>query len=286
MTTKKVSFNNFLFLNLSVLLISTSGPLGRYVALPPPLTICVRAFLGCLILVLFCLLLKKSFQIAKSDRWVVLFSGFLFGLHWVTYFYALQWSSVAIGMLSLYTYPVITALLEPLLLKTRFQKIHVLLGILVLIGIAFLIPNFDMANTTTKAIAIGVFSAFCYAIRNISLKKQALIYDGSVLMSYQLLVVFLLLIPVLFLYDLAPVPNYWQPIIALAFFTTAIGHTLFLKSFAHFSITTASIISCAQPIYGILIGFFFLNEIPTLNTIIGGSFVISAVVIESFRAYK
>ena len=52
------------------------------------------------------------------------------GTHWVTYFYALQWSNVAIGMLSLFTYPVITALLEPLFFNTRFQLRHLILGAL------------------------------------------------------------------------------------------------------------------------------------------------------------
>ena len=61
--------------------------------------------------------------------------------HWVTYFYALQWSNVAIGMLSLFTYPVITALLEPLILKTKFQKHHLILGFIVLIGVYFLAPD-------------------------------------------------------------------------------------------------------------------------------------------------
>ena len=36
------------------------------------------------------------------------------GNDWVSYFYAMQVSSVAIGVVALYTYPVITVFLEPL----------------------------------------------------------------------------------------------------------------------------------------------------------------------------
>jgi drug/metabolite transporter (DMT)-like permease len=68
--------------------------------------------------------------------------------------------------------------------------------------------------------------------------------------------------------------------------TTAIGHTLFLMTFKHFSITTVSILSSIQPVYGILIGAIFLKEIPELTTIFGGFLILGSVVIESFRSSK
>ena len=43
--------------------------------------------------------------------------------------------------------------------------------------------------------------------------------------------------------------------------TTAIGHTLMVTSLKHFSVTTASIISSLQPVYGIIMAFLFLSEI-------------------------
>ena len=43
------------------------------------------------------------------------------GGHWITYFYALKFSNVAIGMLSLYTFPVMTALLEPFFIKVKLD---------------------------------------------------------------------------------------------------------------------------------------------------------------------
>ena len=55
-------------------------------------------------------------------------------VHWVTYFYALKLSNVALGVLSLYTFPIIIALLEPLFLKVKFDPIYILLGLMVLIG--------------------------------------------------------------------------------------------------------------------------------------------------------
>ena len=73
---------------------------------------------------------------------------------------------------------------------------------------------------------------------------------------------------------------------ALAVLTTAIGHTMFLMTFKHFNITTVSILSSVQPIYGIIIGAIFLSEIPKGTTILGGILILSSVVIESIRSKK
>ncbi len=269
-----------------MIFVSTSGALGRYVELPVPLTIFSRAALALLALWLYCKYKGISLRIGKEDSLHILLSGLLMGLHWLLYFYALQLSNVAIGMLSMFTYPVITSFLEPLVLRTKFHKVHLLLGILVLIGIYFLVPDHDAGNSYTLAVGLGVLSAFFYALRNLVLKTKVVKYNGSMLMCYQVGIVVLLLVPALFFFDLKAIGPQWKALAALAILTTALGHTMFLRSFKHFSITTASIISSVQPVYGILIGAVFLGEIPALQTILGGLLILSSVVIESVLSYK
>ncbi len=277
---------NILELNLAMLFISTSGALGRYIDMPVPVIIGFRALMAGILLYIYCRWKKISFRTGSKDRPTIILSGILMGLHWVTYFYALKLSNVAIGMLSIFTYPVITALLEPVLLKTKFQKVHLLLAVLVLIGIYFLVPDLDFNNSYTKAVLLGVISAICYSLRNLIMKTKVGNYNGSVLMWYQLVVVTIFLMPFLFIMDSSGIKDQWLPTLTLALLTTAIGHTLFLESFKRFSITTASIISSVQPVYGIIIGIIFLGEIPVFSTIIGGVLILTSVVIESIRTYK
>ena len=269
-----------------MIFISTSGALGRYIELPVPITIASRAILAFFILLLYCKWRGIPLKIYKKDIFPIVLSGIFMGLHWITYFYSLQLSNVAIGMLSLFTYPVITSFLEPLVLGTRFQKIHFLLGILVLCGIYFLAPNFDMGNSHTLAVAIGVLSALFYALRNLILKTKVSTYNGSMLMCYQVGIIGVMLFPFFFSMDIDGIASQWEAMVLLALLTTAIGHTLFLNSFKHFSITTVSIISSVQPVYGILIGALFLSEIPSLVTLLGGILILSSVIIESIRSYR
>ena len=142
MKSKNPYLYNLLLLNIGVLFISTSGVLGRYIALPPPVSIWFRSLIAILILLLYCRYKKFTFKIEWKKYGLAVFcSGFLMALHWITYFFALQWSNVAIGMLSLFTYPIITVFLEPLFLPVKLQKRHLFLGILILFGIYFLVPS-------------------------------------------------------------------------------------------------------------------------------------------------
>lgn len=283
---KNLHLRNILELNLAMLFISTSGALGRYIDMPVPVIIGFRALFAALLLFVYCRSRKFSFRTGSKDRPTIILSGILMGLHWITYFYSLKLSNVAVGMLSIFTYPVITALLEPILLKTKFHKVHLLLAFLVLVGIYFLVPDLDFGNSYTKAVLLGVVSAICYSLRNIIMKTKVGNYNGSVLMWYQLVIVSICLLPFLIVMDSSGIKEQWLPTVVLALLTTAIGHTLFLQSFKRFSITTASIISSVQPVYGIIIGMIFLREIPVLSTIIGGLLILISVIIESVRSYR
>ena len=282
----KQYLKNLIQLNFAVLIISTSGTLGRYIDLPVPMIIFLRAIIGGVFLFLFCRWKKLSFTIQKKDRKTIFFSGVLMGSHWITYFIALKMSSVAIGMLSVFTYPIITTLLEPIMLNSKFKKSNLLLGLMVLMGIYFLTPEISLENDQFKAIGFGVFSALCYSIRNIYMKSKSTEYEGSILMVYQLIIVSLLLSPALFVYETTGLESSLPAILILAILTTAVGHTLFIYSFRNFTISTASIISSVQPVYGIIIGMIVLAEYPALSTVFGGILILGTVIIESIRNFK
>lgn len=279
--------NHLLLLGLATLFISTSGTLGKFIDLPTPVIIWWRCILGALFLFVFCRLKKISIKINSArDVPTIFLSAILLGIHWVTYFYALKLSNVALGMLSLFTFPIITALLEPLFIRSKLNLVHVILGIMVLIGIYILAPEFNLENSQVKGIFIGLFSAFCYALRNLILKRHVKLYNGSALMLHQVVILSVVLLPFVFIMGTANIDTQYPYVIILALLTTAVGHSLFIHSLKYFSVSTASIIGSAQPVFGIIMAYFFLNEIPSKNTFIGGSLILVTVFIESMRSKK
>lgn len=284
---KNQHLKNIAILNVAMLFISTSGVLGRSLSLSPTLSILWRSFFAIFLLGAFCWYSKISFKInSKKDLGTIILSGLFLGAHWITYFYSLQLSNVAIALLSLFTYPIITTFLEPLFHKTKLHLKHVILGFIVLLGIYFLSADLQLESDHTKGILIGLVSAVFYAIRNLILKKHVTKYNGSMLMLYQVIIVTFVLSPLFFFTDETPKSTEWIALLLLALLTTTIGHTLFLKSFKNFSVTSASIIGSIQPIYGIILGILFLKEIPNPNTIIGGVLILTSVVIESIHSRK
>jgi drug/metabolite transporter (DMT)-like permease len=270
---------------LATLFISTSAPLGKFIAMPPPVIVWWRCALAMAFLYIYIRYTKIDLKIKSRKDGLTFFIGALFlGAHWITYYYALKLSNVAIGMLSLYTFPVITALLEPIFIKVKLNPIHIVLGLIVLLGIYILVPDFELGSSKVIGILFGLLSSIFYAIRILMLKQHIVHYNGIMLMFYQVFILSIVLFPVLFFMDTSNIQTQFPYIIVLALVSTVFGHTMMVQSFKYFAVSTSSIISSAQPIYGIIIAYFFLNEIPTWNTFFGGLLILSTVVIESIRS--
>jgi len=284
---KKQHINHLIELTLATFFISTSGALGKFIEMPTPVIIWWRCSLAALFLFIFIKYRKINFSIySKKDISKIILSSLLTGAHWITYFYALKFSNVALGMLSLFAYPVITTLLEPFFVKVKLDKVHIILGFMVLFGLYILTPEINPENTNFKGVLFGLISAVCYAIRILISKQLVVTYNGTLLMFYQLFILTIVLVPALFFMDTTGIKTQFPYVLTLALITTALGHTILVNSLKYFKASTASIISSAQPVFGIIIAYFFLKEVPSWNTFFGGIIILATVVIESFRSKK
>ncbi|WP_026210029.1 DMT family transporter [Flexithrix dorotheae] len=280
------NIKHLLELNFATIIMSTSGVFGKLISLPPSYIIFLRCCIGTIFLYIFLKLTKKKLKIDLKNDWKFFaISGVLLAFHWVTYFYSIQISTVAIAFISLFTFPVITTLLEPFFRKTPFSFQNLISAVLVIIGIYFIVPDLNVGNNITMGAAFGVFSALLYAIRNLMNSKKLVKFQASTMMFYQLMVAGITLFPVLFMVDLEIGYTNLGYLLILGIVNSAIGQMMFTHSFKFFSASTASIISSFQPIYGIIIAFFLLGEVPEGNTIIGGTLIFLTVLYENIKPF-
>lgn len=184
-------------------------------------------------------------------------------------------------MLSVFTYPIMTVILEPLLLKTSFDKNLIICGLIMLLGLYFITPEMNLENSYTLGVIFGVLSALSYTIRNLIMKSLINEYDATRLMTHQVAWGMVIMLPVFFLYETPyPTGNNWWFLAGLGLITTAIGHTLFARSFKLISVSTASITSMIQPLYGIGLGILFLSEVPNPRTAIGGVIILFGLIVQ------
>lgn len=275
-------------LNIGLVFLSTSGILGKLLTIPPTYAIFSRCLIAALALYAYIRYKKLSLDFSFKDFRFWLISGAFFGLHMVSYFFAIQVSTVAVAFISLFTYPVITTLIEPLFFRQKFDWFNLISAIMVAVGITIMTPTFDLNNNITLGVLLGVLGAAMLAIRNLMSKRflQSHTTSGSVLMYYQLVVSVLIIAPALPFMDLSLDFTNFTYVALLGIVTTAVGHTIFITKIRYFKASTQSIISGVQPIYGILWAVAIINEKLPLNTIIGGLLIILTVVVESVKQMR
>ncbi len=276
-------FKQLISLNLGLLCISTSGVFGRTLTLAPEVAIFWRCLFAMILLGLFLKIRGVGIKIRNGDRGMIFLGGLLMGIHWVTYFYSLSLAYVAIAILTLHTFPAMTAILEPLILKTKLRLYHLFLAALIILGIYIITPSLDLHDNLVLAIVFGLLSALTYALRNIYTRKLVGYYDGSSMMFMQLVVMSLLTLPFLTIKTSAPlvVDGDWTLILALALITTCIGHTLLVQNLKHYSAVSIGLMSSIIPVYGIIWPFIFLDEIPSKNVLLGGAIILTSFFAEA-----
>lgn len=247
----------------------------------------LRSIFAVMAIALYIVWLKESLLLNnKRDYLIAILLGFFLGTHWVTYFHAMQVSSVAIGIISLYTYPVITVFLEPFFHGERPHIKDIISALVVLSGIYLLVPEFAINNQTTQGVFWGVLSAFLFAMRNIIHGHYFKSYPARHALLYQALVIILLLLPFSSHVIIEINQHQWLQLILLGIFFTALPHTLFANSLLYLKAKTVGLIGCMQVVYGTLFAAVFLAELPDWTTIAGGLIVISAAVYETIATVK
>jgi len=247
----------------------------------------LRCVIAAAVLWLFLVFSKQPIRL-KSYRdygWAVLLSA-LVGLHWVTFFLGMQLSTIAIGLIAFYTYPVMTVLLEPIINKEAPVIRDILAAIVVLTGISLLVPELSLNNEITLGIASGIASALLFTIRNILYKSKLSHCSGPQTMFYQTLLTACMLSPFLSVNLLEIKAETVSLLVVLGIFFTATPHTLLVTALRHLKAKTVSLIGCLQPLYGTLLAIPFLGETPNIDTIIGGTLVVSAALFETWHAGK
>jgi len=183
-------------LHASNILFAGTGLFAKLIPLPAIDIIALRCLMAAGALLVIITLIKRKIMLAGlRDRLLMVLCGLLMCVHWVAFFHAMQVSTVAVGMIALYTYPIITVFLEPLWQRQRPQLADLLCGLLVLAGVYLLVPEFSLRSSTMLGMFWGAVSAVAFALRNVLQRHYLLYYRGDTSMFYQALIAGLAALP-------------------------------------------------------------------------------------------
>jgi drug/metabolite transporter (DMT)-like permease len=276
-----------LTLHLGAFLMAATGLFSQLIHLPAWDITGYRTWVAAVVLFAWVAYRERQIRLDSTrDYYRMILLGVLLCAHWITFFHSMQVANIAIGMLSLYMYPVITVFIEPLLKRTRLDWRDVISGFLVLMGVYFLVPEFNLSNDLTQGVLWGILSAFTFALRNLLLGHWFSGQSAARSMSYQVLIVAILMTPVIILSTHKPTTQDWYLMIALGVGFTAISHSLFGYALRFLKAKTVGLVACMQPVYGVFYGVVFLKSIPEISTFIGGAIIVAAAVYESVREHN
>ena len=180
------SREGLLAVHVAVLIFGFTALFSKLLTLPALEITFYRSIIAFLVIAIYLAYKKQSFLLDKTQDYLMAgVLGTLLAIHWVSYFYAMQVSSVAIGVIALYTFPVITVFLEPLFHGEKPHSADIISSIVVLFGIYLIVPDFSLDNSTALGVAAGVFSAFMLALRNIMQRRFFSASSASQALFYQ-----------------------------------------------------------------------------------------------------
>jgi drug/metabolite transporter (DMT)-like permease len=284
--TSPDSARGILLLYIGLTLLSLNGLFAQLIPLDAFSMTQLRSLVAIGGFYLFCRLFKMPLRVRGVRQLLGIYGlGVVMGVHWGTFFHSMQISTVAVGILALFSYPMITILLEPLFTRSRLSARDVFSGILVLVGLLIMVwedIGGGLSGNILQGACWGVLSALLFSLRNLCQKYFFAATPSSALMFHQLVAIALLFIPFV---DLPATllfhPSDWLLLVLLGFFGTAAAHTLYTVSLKLLAAKTVSLVGCMQPVVSILLAWIVLREVPSVAVVIGGSIVLVVAIAES-----
>lgn len=222
----------------------------------------------------------------------IMLIGVLVAAHWVTFYSSIQVSNVSIALCALAATPFFTALIEPLMLRQAVKRNELLLGGLVVVGFVVV---FGSAGNFLWGLLIGIISALLAATFSVMNKSIVDQHDTFTIMFVEFaagLVFLLLVFPLLSGVDasnsLFPSDNAWIYLVLLSLFCTTLAFALNMFALKHLTSFTSNLTIALEPIYGIVIAYFYFQEHKDLNPYfyVGAAMIVLSVFIHPFLSDK
>lgn len=270
--------------HIAVLLFGLVGLFAKVVALPAIILVLGRTFFSSAFLGVYLAVKRQKFALkTRGDYVLIVFAGIILAVHWTSFMQSIQVSTVAVGTLTLATFPLFSAVLEPLLFHERMRVSDILCALVMLGGVACIVDDFSLEGSMAQGVLWGLLSAFTYALLSLANRKFSSGYPASLVSFYEQATATIVLLPALFVLK----PSFtlldigMLAIMGVVF--TAIAHTLFIGGLRTVKVRTAGIITGLESVYGVVAALLFLGEIPGIREVVGGA-VILAVALYSTLA--
>jgi drug/metabolite transporter (DMT)-like permease len=269
-------------LHVAVALFGFAALFGKWLSLPATEIVLGRTIVAAATLAI--IVKVRGERIGRPNAALAL-NGAILALHWVSFFAAVQVSTVAIGLLGYASFPLFVLALERRDAARRSRHIEAVTAGLAAAGLVVLMPGFAMSDDVLRGLALGLVSGFTFALLSVRSHSMVRQITPTRIALWQNGFAAACLAPVALLVDALEAPTAVAAglLLILGVVCTALAHTLFIASMRRVAAHTASVVAALEPVYGIALAIPLLGEIPSARTLAGGTLIVAAAVIASRR---
>lgn len=266
-------------MHIAAVLFGISGIFGALIHSDAFIISMGRSAFAILAMTLLCVYFRHiPWRIPAKTLYSLLGASCLLAGHWISFFYAIKLSDVAMATLGFACFPASVAIFERIFFKDNITYTEYLLLIAVSIGLIMVTPSFNLTDHGTIGLIWGVISGLLYGASVVVNRYNLKTASGVQICWWQCVIVLILLLP-FSASNISSTPVIdWLWIACLGLLCTGLSYYLFISSLVSIKAKTASIIIALEPVYAIICAWILFNEQPSIRTIIGGFIIILAVI--------
>jgi len=269
---------NYLKIVAAMLIWSTWGMMIRWLSLPPVVVLFYTALIASIAVPLV-LKARGEFDLGGVSAVWPLFSALAVSsiINNLTYFYALAHTTVSNAVFTHYTAPVFVAVLAPILIAERLQRVTLISLPLAVAGMVLILlagDGLQLGEEHTRGIIAGTASGVAYAFLIIVSRRlsQKMMHHKAVVVLLWITVA--VTAPAAFLFD-----HHLTMRTVLLLMTGGLVHStiaplLYFSAMRQVMAQHAAILGYIEPLAAVPLAFLFLSELPPATTIGGGILIL------------
>lgn len=234
------------------------------------------SFFRCLIAAItFALIFKKRTLLFNR---LSIINSVIYAIVLITFVIATKTTTAANAIFLQATAPIYVLIFEPLLNKTRYERINIItVGVCIIGMILFFVGKLEPGHLEGNLVAL--ISGITFAALFLGMKQNDQKYQQSSIFWGNILVA-LICLPFLSSLEVITFSDLWM-VSFLGIFQIAFAYAFFASGLKRVLAVEASIISMVEPVFNPVWVFIGYGETPTVTAIIGGIIILCAIVVRS-----
>ena len=261
-----------------MLIWSTWGPIIRWLALPPVVVLFYTSLVASFIVPMILKVRGELSLTGVREAWLLFVLLALSSItNNITYFYALAHTSVSNAVFTHYTAPLFVAVLAPIVISERLQKITLMSLPIAVFGMSLIViagGGLHLDNAHTPGIIAGTVSGIAYAfiiMYSRRLSQMQLHHKAVVVLLWATTIV---TAPSALIMDYHIDTRGMILLLMTGLFHSTAAPLLYYSAMRKVIAQHAAILGYMEPLSAIPLAYLFLSETPSLVALFGGILIL------------